>query len=101
MHDDVVGTTVYEAPDAASVPGLVDEPVADLSANSDVDPLIRAAMAHLNLAMIHPFRDGNGRMAQALQTLVLSSGGIAEPAFSSIEEWLGHTRSRRASASPG
>lgn len=33
--------------------------------------------------------DGNGRMARALQTLVLSRGGISEPAFSSIEEWLG------------
>jgi Fic family protein len=90
VHDDTTGTTVYEAPDATAVPGLVDELVADLSANSDVDPLIRAAMAHLNLVMIHPFRDGNGRMARALQTLVLSRGGIAEPAFSSVEEWLGH-----------
>ncbi len=46
-------------------------------------------MAHLNLVMIHPFRDGNGRMARALQTLVLSRRAIVEPAFSSIEEWLG------------
>ncbi len=56
----------------------------------DVDPIIRGAMAHLNLVMIHPFRDGNGRMARALQTLVLSRDAIVEPAFSSIEEWLGH-----------
>lgn len=47
-------------------------------------------MAHLNLVMIHPFRDGNGRMARALQTLVLSREAIVEPTFSSIEEWLGH-----------
>jgi hypothetical protein len=53
------------------------------------DPLVRAAMAHLNLMMIHPFRDGNGRMARALQTLVLSREAIVEPAFSSVEEWLG------------
>jgi Fic family protein len=46
-------------------------------------------MAHLNLVMIHPFRDGNGRMARALATLVLSRSDIGEPEFSSIEEWLG------------
>jgi len=45
--------------------------------------------AHLNLVMIHPFRDGNGRIARCLQTLVLSRRGITEPLFSSIEEWLG------------
>lgn len=53
------------------------------------DPLVQGAMAHLNLVMIHLFRDGNGRMGRALQTLVVSSGGLAEPTFSSIEEWLG------------
>jgi Fic family protein len=50
---------------------------------------VRAAMAHLNLVMIHPFRDGNGRMARALQTLIMARGQILEPEFSSIEEWLG------------
>ena len=53
------------------------------------DPIVRSAMAHLNLVMIHPFRDGNGRMARALATLVLSRSDIGEPEFSSIEEWLG------------
>lgn len=51
--------------------------------------LVRAAMAHLNLVMIHPFRDGNGRMARALQTLVLAREGILVPEFASIEEYLG------------
>lgn len=45
-------------------------------------------MAHLNFTMIHPFKDGNGRMVRALQTLVLSSEGTVSPVFSSIE-WLG------------
>ena len=53
------------------------------------DPVVRSAMAHLNLVMIHPFRDGNGRMARALATLVLTRSDIGEPEFSSIEEWLG------------
>ena len=52
-------------------------------------PLVNAAMAHLNLVMIHPFRDGNGRLGRALQTLVLAMDHRLEPQFSSIEEWLG------------
>jgi Fic family protein len=46
-------------------------------------------MAHLNLVMVHPFSDGNGRMARALQTLVLAREQIVAPVFSSIEEYLG------------
>jgi Fic family protein len=46
-------------------------------------------MAHLNLVMIHPFSDGNGRMARCIQTLILARDAILEPTFSSIEEYLG------------
>jgi fido (protein-threonine AMPylation protein) len=90
VHDESSDTTVYQGPDPAEVPDLMEQFVADVNDPREVDPLIRAAVAHLNLVMIHPFRDGNGRMARAVQTLVLSCGGITEPVFSSIEEWLGH-----------
>ncbi|MGH9891490.1 MAG: Fic family protein, partial [bacterium] len=52
--------------------------------------VVLAAMAHLNLVMLHPFSDGNGRMARCLQSLVLARTGILSPIFSSIEEYLGH-----------
>jgi Fic family protein len=68
VHDDRRELVVYEGPDAGRVPSLMGELAADLQADADIDPLVRGAMAHLNLAMIHPFRDGNGRMARALQT---------------------------------
>jgi Fic family protein len=61
-----------------------------LSTPTSDDPLVKGAMAHLNLVMIHPFRDGNGRMARALQTMVLAQDQVIEPTFSSIEEWLGN-----------
>jgi Fic family protein len=80
---------VYEGPDAGLVPGLINELVAYLNSPSDCHVLVKAAMAHLNFTMIHPFKDGNGRMARALQTLVLSREGTVSPVFSSIEEWLG------------
>jgi Fic family protein len=68
----------------------MEELAESLQSDADDDPLVRGAMAHLNLVMIHPFRDGNGRMARALQTLTISRQSIIEPAFSSVEEWLGH-----------
>jgi len=82
--------TVYVGPDPMLVPQLMDELVAEInSADNTHSSTVLAAMAHLNLAMIHPFRDGNGRMARALQTLVLSRNGVVSPIFCSIEEWLG------------
>jgi Fic family protein len=83
------GETVYEGPDAGLVSDLIDELVEQLAGAEGTDSYVLAAMAHLNLTMIHPFRDGNGRMARALQTLVLSRNDILSPTFSSIEEWLG------------
>ena len=89
VHDDRADAVVYEGPDASRVPALMTELTGDLRATSTTDPLVRAAMAHLNLVMIRPYRDGNGRMARALQTMVLAQDVILEPAFASIEEWLG------------
>lgn len=83
------GETVYEGPDAVIVPRLMDELVAALNGEKEQDPMVRGAMAHLNLTMIHPFKDGNGRMARALQTLMLARDGVLSPVFCSIEEWLG------------
>ena len=87
--EDETGTRVYEAPDAALVGDLMGALVASLQGGDSVPVMFRAAMAHLNLTMIHPFRDGNGRMARALQTMVLSGEGIVSPVFSSVEEYLG------------
>lgn len=88
IRNDATGDLVYEAPDHNQIPGLVDELVAQL-AHADAPPMVRAAVAHLNLTMIHPFRDGNGRMSRCLQTLILARDQILAPEWSSIEEFLG------------
>jgi Fic family protein len=80
----------YTGPDAEVVPGLMGELVEWLRGGDlDAPAYARAAMAHLNLVGVHPWRDGNGRTARALQTLVLARVGELAPEFSSIEEWLG------------
>lgn len=89
VQDEASGERVYEAPDAGLVPDLMEALVDDISRDSDGRVMIRAAMAHLNFVMVHPFRDGNGRMARCMQTLVLARDGILSPHFCSIEEYLG------------
>ena len=89
VHDARTDSNMYEGPDHDEVPEFMKSLARVLGQQTNDHPLIRAAMAHLNLVMIHPFRDGNGRMARALQTMVLAQDQIVEPTFSSIEEWLG------------
>ena len=63
------------------ISSLVEELVEQLSANNETPAIVRGAMAHLNLVMIHPFRDGNGRMARCLQTLTLARELILAPSY--------------------
>lgn len=83
------GDVVYVGPAAEFVDSLIEELVAYLKAPAASPAAVRAAMAHLNLVMIHPFSDGNGRTARAIQTFVLAREGLVDPVFASIEEWLG------------
>jgi Fic family protein len=89
IRNEASGDVVYEGPDAEQVPGLIDELVSQLARDGATHALVRGAMAHLNLVMIHPFRDGNGRSSRCLQMLVLARERILEPEFCSIEEYLG------------
>ena len=86
---DANGDVVYEAPERDSVEPLLDE-LLDQISSTKAPAMVTAAMAHLNLTLIHPFSDGNGRMARCLQTLILSCDGVLAPAFCSIEAYLGH-----------
>lgn len=85
------GSLEFNGPEAAEVPGLMAEVVAWLQAEEPgIDVVVRAAMAHLNVTSVHPFRDGNGRVSRIVQSLVLALDGIDSPELSSIEEYLGH-----------
>jgi Fic family protein len=88
------GSLEYRGPDAEDVVGLMDEVVAWLAEDDpERNVFVKAAMAHLNVISVHPFRDGNGRIARIVQSLVLARGGLASPDLFSIEEYLGsHTQ---------
>ena len=86
--EDKDGKVLYTAPDRELVEDLVDKTLEDID-QSTHPVMVTAAMAHLNLVMIHPWSDGNGRIARCLQTLALASEGFLDTVFSSIEEYLG------------
>jgi len=58
----------------------VDDLVADLERflHSPMNPLVKAALAHVQLETIHPFLDGNGRVGRMLITFVLCDSGLLD-----------------------
>jgi Fic family protein len=62
----------YEAPPAERVPDEVDRFLAWFAAPGDLDPLLIAGLAHLWFVTIHPFADGNGRIARAIADMTLA-----------------------------
>jgi Fic family protein len=84
------GSLEFQGPDADAVPSLMAEVVEWVQeGNLGSNVVVRAAMAHLHVTSIHPFRDGNGRISRIVQSLVLAREGLMSPEFSSIEEYLG------------
>ena len=77
----------YVAPPAARVPGEVDRLFAWCESTRPpagrVDFLLRSGIVHYWFVAIHPFEDGNGRMARALADLALAQGeGQAKRCYS-------------------
>jgi Fic family protein len=61
----------YEAPGAALVHGQMDKLFDYINAEND-EPILKAGIVHLWFAIIHPFDDGNGRIARALSNMLLA-----------------------------
>ena len=95
VRDDQRQETVYEGPDVDFVPGLMRKLVESLNQSTQAEhAIVRAAMGHLNLAMIHPFSDGNGRMARCIQTLASCPRGHSSAAILQYRRvpWTQHAR---------
>lgn len=62
-------------PSYHDVPGLVQQVTDALKDGEGVHPIVLASWLHHQIAMIHPFADGNGRTARLLQDFVLMAHG--------------------------
>ena len=92
VRNTATGDIVHEGVDRDLLEPLIEELIEYMNAPGDEPTVLKASMTHLNLAMLHPFSDGNGRVARCLHTAVLANDGIAAPVFSSIEEYIGRNQ---------
>ncbi len=53
----------------------------------DHDPLLQALALHYHLAAMHPFLDGNGRTARAMEALMLRHAGLTDRAFVAMSNY--------------
>lgn len=79
--------THYEAPSPDLVPGLMSE-FLNWANTSPTDPVLKAAQAHLWFLSIHPFDDGNGRIARAITELLLSRSDGSPRRFYSMAGYI-------------
>lgn len=73
----------YEAPDFDRLEAEMNAFLAWFNAAPATDPVLKAAVAHLWFVTIHPFDDGNGRIARAIADMTLArSEGSAQRFYS-------------------
>ncbi|ACA95725.1 MULTISPECIES: Fic family protein [Burkholderia cepacia complex] len=82
----------FEAPPAARVPDEIGRFLAWLNAPPAEPLLIRAGLAHLWFVTLHPFDDGNGRIARALGDLVLARADRSPQRFYSLSAQIQRER---------
>jgi Fic family protein len=62
----------FEAPEAKHLDAEMKNFLVWFNAKQPIDPVIKAAVAHLWFVTIHPFEDGNGRIARAIADMALA-----------------------------
>jgi len=96
IRDSATGRIVYMPPEAAEVGPLMRELVDWLQSEAATETLcpLRAGLAHYQIATIHPYFDGNGRLARLLTTLVLHRGGYGLKGLYSLEAYYAQQLNR-------
>lgn len=74
----------FEAPSAERVAVEMEIFIAWLNQNNDLDAVLKAALAHLWFVTIHPFDDGNGRIARTITDLQLARSDNSSQRFYSM-----------------
>ena len=82
------GEVTFRPPPAIEIPFLIASFLQwlNLAGGDELHVVLKAGISHYEIVRIHPFLDGNGRVARALATLVLFKAGYDIKRFFSLEE---------------
>jgi Fic family protein len=82
----------YEAPKAERLGKEMRAFLEWFQANSRIDPVLKAGLAHLWFVTIHPFDDGNGRIARAVADMALARSENSPQRFYSMSAQIRQER---------
>lgn len=74
----------FEAPEASRLPNEMAAFLDWFNAANDLDPVLKSAIAHLWFVTVHPFEDGNGRVARAIADMQLARADKTAQRFYSM-----------------
>ena len=74
----------FEAPEAARLESEIKKFLKWFNQHAEIDSIVKAAIAHLWFVTIHPFDDGNGRIARAIADMQLSRSDQTKQRFYSM-----------------
>ncbi len=82
----------FEAPKADRLKLEMNELIEWFNTATNIDPVLKAAIIHLWFVTIHPFDDGNGRIARALTDMQLSKADGVNQRFYSMSAQIRNER---------
>ena len=84
----------YEAPSSEVVYDMMTDLLQWVNNEEDIDPILKAAVAHLWFVAIHPFDDGNGRLTRTITDMLLArADGISHRFYSMSAEIMRERKS--------
>ncbi|MFH1186573.1 MAG: Fic family protein [Candidatus Levyibacteriota bacterium] len=90
VKNSISGEVSFRPPMAVAVQFQIKDLIAFINSSTeqDIHPVLKGGIVHYELVRIHPFVDGNGRVARALSTLILFKEGYDIKKFFSLEEYF-------------
>lgn len=82
----------YQAPDSDLLEDEMHKYIEWFNKDEETDPVLKAGIAHLWFVTIHPFDDGNGRIARAITDMQLARADGSDQRFYSMSSQIGTER---------